>query len=264
MGRPRKEHDWSPKKRSRVLGLINGKRHTIREISDITKIPKSTVGDIKTRNIATTRFKRRRPRKLTSHDIRRIVCFIKKSRETRRSDCKAIITALDLDVSERTLISTLKELGYTRGVARRRPLLKQLDMKRRLKFVQAHKHWTVDDWRHVIFTDEMSIKVGQERTSRVFVWRKKGEEYHKDCVDERKRSTEGMMFWGAFRMGKIGPGFFFKLEKGQKITSVVYRDQVLLGPLKTFVDESRSVGFEPIVMEDHAPVHKGVNRELRN
>jgi len=65
-------------------------------------------------------------------------------------------------------------------------------------------------------------------------------------------------------MGKIGPGFFFKLEKGQKITSVVYRDQVLLGPLKTFVDESHSVGFEPIVMEDHAPVHKGVNRELRN
>ena len=58
---------------------------------------------------------------------------------------------------------------------------------------------------HVIFTDEMSIKVDQERTSRVFVWRKKGEECHKDCVNERKRFTGGMMFWGAFRKGKIGP-----------------------------------------------------------
>jgi hypothetical protein len=172
--------------------------------------------------------------------------------------------ALDLDVSERTLIYMLKELGYTRGVARRRPLLKQLDMKRRLKFARAHKHWTVEDWRRVIFTDEMSIKVGQEQTSRVFVWHKKGEEYHNDCVDERKRSTGGIMFWGAFRMGKMGPGFFFKLEKGQKITSLVYRDQVLLGPLKTFVDASRSEGFEPIVMEDNALVHKGVNREIRN
>ena len=110
----------------------------------------------------------------------------------------------------------------------------------------------------------MSIKVGQERTSRVFVWRKKEEEYHKDCVDEKKRSTGGMMFWGAFRMGKMGPGFFFKLEKGQKITSIVYRDQVLLGPLKTFVDESRLKGFEPIVMKDNAPVHKGVNKGIRN
>jgi hypothetical protein len=72
------------------------------------------------------------------------------------------------------------------------------------------------------------------------------------------------MFWGAFRMGKIGPGFFFKLEKGQKINSVVYRDQVLLGPLKTFVDESRSEGFEPIVMEDNAPVHKGeIQKQLK-
>ena len=116
---------------------------------------------------------------------------------------------------------------------------------------------------HVIFTDEMSIKVGQEQTSQVFVWRKKGEEYHKDCVNERKRSTGGMIFWGAFRKGKIGPGLFFKLEKGQKITSLVYRDQVLLGPLKTFVDESVSEGVQPIVMEDNALVHKGVNKELR-
>ena len=71
------------------------------------------------------------------------------------------------------------------------------------------------------------------------------------------------MFWGAFRKGKMGPGFFFKLEKGQKITSLVYRDQVLLGPLKTFVDKAFSEGIQPIVMEDNALIHKGVNKELR-
>ena len=139
MGRPKKEPDWSPKKRSHVLGLIDSRRHTIREISDITGIPKSTVGDIKTRNIATTKFKRGRPRKLTTRDIRRIVWFIKKSRETQRADCKAIITALNLDVCQNTLIKALMKLGYTRSVARRRPLLKQLDMKRRLKFTRAYK-----------------------------------------------------------------------------------------------------------------------------
>lgn len=64
-------------------------------------------------------------------------------------------------------------------------------------------------------------------------------------------------------MGKIGPEFFFKLEKGQKINATIYRDQVLLGPLKTFIDESHSEGFEPIIIEDNAPVHKGVNKELR-
>ena len=71
------------------------------------------------------------------------------------------------------------------------------------------------------------------------------------------------MFWGAFRKGKMGPGFFFKLEKGQKITSLVYRDQVLLGSLKTLVDKAFSEGVQPIVIEHNTPVHKWVNKKLR-
>jgi len=72
-----------------------------------------------------------------------------------------------------------------------------------------------------------------------------------------------MMFWGAFRGDKMGPGLFFELEKGQKINSSVYRDQVLLGPLKKFVEESSLEISTPIVMEDGAPVHKGVCKEPR-
>jgi transposase len=263
MRKPKKQHDWSPMKRSRVLGLIDGGRHSIQEIGEIVGIPKSMVGDIKMRNIATTKFKCGRLKKLTVHAKRRIERHIKKSKATCRQDCDAIIKELQLNVCATMLMKALLELGYTHSVARRRPLLKELDMKRRLKFARAHKNWTVEDWNRVIFTDEMSIKVGQERTSCVFVWRKKGEEYHKDYVDARKRSTGGMMFWGAFRGGKMGLGFFFELAKGQTINSVVYRNQVLLGPLKTFVDESRSKNFEPIVMEDNATMHKGVNKAAR-
>ena len=98
---------------------------------------------------------------------------------------------------------------------------------------------------------------------RVFIWRKKGEEYHKDCLNERKRGTGGMMFWGTFRSGKMGPGFFFSLKVGQKINSTIYRDQVLLGPLKTFVDALQSRNLKPIVMEDNASVHKGANKDAQ-
>jgi len=261
--KPKKQFDWSSNMRSRVLALIEGGRHTIREITTITGVPKSTVHDIKTRAVATTKPKLGRPKKLSTYDKRRIGRYITKSRENRRESPESIIKALHLNVCPNTLMSAIRELGYTRSVARRRPLLKELDFKRRLKFARKYKNWTVEDWRKVIFTDEMSIKVGQERASLVFVWRKKGEEYHKDCINERKRSTGGMMFWGAFRGGKMGPGLFFKLEQGQKINSTVYRDQILLGPLKTFVEESCSEIPEPIVMEDNAPVHKGVCNEAR-
>ena len=87
----------------------------------------------------------------------------------------------------------------------------------------------------VIFIDEMSVKVGMERHSRDMIWRKNDEKLHPDCINYRKRhSGVGMMFWGAFRMGKMGPGFFFDLEAGKHINSTVYRDQVLTGPLQDF------------------------------
>jgi Transposase len=194
----------------------------------------STVHNIQKRGIPNSKPKMGRPRILTARDKRRIDLYIKKSKETRQETPDDIITTLGLSCGRTTLIDAIHKLGYRRCVARQRPLLKQLDYKRRLEFARKFKNWTVEDWKRVIFTDEMSIKVGMDRLSIMWVWRKPGEEFHKDCVNLRKRSTGGMMFWGAFRMGKVGPGLFFQLEPGQKITSKVYRDQVLLGPQKTF------------------------------
>jgi transposase len=109
----------------------------------------------------------------------------------------------------------------------------------------------------------MSVKIGEQRKDIVWVWRKPGEEFHKDCVNPRKWPGAGKMFWGTFRAGKMGPGLFFQLKPKQKISSTIYRDQVLLGPLKKFREESLSDISDPIVMEDGASVHKGVCKKPR-
>jgi len=67
-----------------------------------------------------------------------------------------------------------------------------------------------------------------------------------------------MMFWGAFRWGKMGPGVFFELEDGTKVNSSIYRDQILTRPLQEFWEESFGDIDMPIVMEDNAPPHKKV------
>jgi transposase len=242
---------------------VQGRRHSIREISLITGIPPTTVFDIRKRETPNTKPKLGRPKVLTARDKCCIDLYIKKSKDTRQEGLENIIKALGLSIGRTALIEAIHELGYSRCIARRRPLLKKLDHKRRLAFARAHKNWTVEDWKRVIFTDEMSIKVGMDCMTIMWVWRKPGEEFHKDCVNSKKRSTGGMMFWGAFRGSKMRPGLFFHLEKDQKINSTVYRDQILLGPLKTFVNESRSEIEVPIVMEDGAPVHQGACKKLR-
>jgi hypothetical protein len=46
----------------------------------------------------------------------------------------------------------------------------------------------------------------------MWVWRKPAEEFHQDCVNPRKQPGVGMMFWAAFRHGRMGPWLFFQLK----------------------------------------------------
>ena len=141
--------------------------------------------------------------------------------------------------------------------------MKKLDRKRRLQFAKRHAHLTVDNWNAYIFTDKMSVKVGMERSTQDWVWRKAYEEFHPDCINYKKRPTgTGMMFWGAFRWGKRTPRLF-ELEEGTKVNSMVYRDQILLGRFKEFWEEAFGDVREPIVMEDNAPVHKKMCIQVR-
>ena len=56
----------------------------------------------------------------------------------------------------------------------------------------------------------------------------------------------------------MGPGVFFHTLKRTNITSAVYRDQILLGPLQDFWMESFLHLKDPLIMEDGTSVHKGV------
>jgi hypothetical protein len=59
----------------------------------------------------------------------------------------------------------------------------------------------------------MSVKVGMQHSTRDWVWRRDDKEYRPNCIDYRKHATGiGMMFWGAFWWGKVGPSVFFELE----------------------------------------------------
>ena len=105
----------------------------------------------------------------------------------------------------------------------------------------------------------MAVKLFTERRSKDYVWRTAEEEFHPDCIDyARHPKGTGLMFWAVFKKGKMGPGLFFDLEKGESVNSTVYRDQILLGPLQQFWEESFGDVTVPIVMEDNAPVHKKI------
>jgi transposase len=251
--------EWTPKRRSRALGLVEGRRHSLSEISQITNIPDRTLYSLRKRNTPLNKVRSGRPSKLSPRHKRQIVFHITRNHESRRLSTMSIIQDLQLDIGITQLKHTLKDLGYNHRIARRRPFLKKLDRKRRLQFAKRHAHFTLEDWKAFLWTDEMSVKVGMQRSTRDWVWRREDEEFHPDCIDYRKHATgTGMMFWGAFRWGRMGPGVFFELEDGKKVNSTIYRDQILTGPLQEFWEASFEDVEQPVVMEDNAPPHKKV------
>lgn len=119
MGAVKTPH-WTHQKRSRVLALVDGGKHLIRQISRLLDIPKSTVSDIKQRGTPNSKPRSGRPAPLSERDKRRIDAYVRQSRTTRQETPEAIIKALPLTIGRTTLISALHELGHRRCVACRR------------------------------------------------------------------------------------------------------------------------------------------------
>lgn len=183
-----------------MLSLLDTGVVIIAEIIAQTGVPRATIYDIKKRGTPFTKARIGRPRILSATDKRRLSRYITKSHKSRRASPKTIIDELGFKCSEETLIKAIYGLGFHRRIARRCPVLSNIQKKKRLAYARLVRHMGLDYWKTVNFTNEMSIKINQARRMQDWIWRMPNEELHPDCISYRKReSGTGMMFWGSFR-----------------------------------------------------------------
>ena len=109
---------WTPKRRSRALGLIEGGRHSLSEITTIINISKGTLKQLKKRNTPLSKVRSGRPPKLSPRHKCQIVFHITRNHEFRRLSVMSIIQDLQLDTSITRLKCTLNDLGYNYRIAR--------------------------------------------------------------------------------------------------------------------------------------------------
>jgi hypothetical protein len=172
------------------------------KLSSITErlgVPKSTCQDWIRSGATIAKDRSGRPPALSTRSLRQVKRFIQTDRESRRMSLFQIIKMLAFIICEATLLKGLTSLGLFHRIAQRRPFLKNLDRKRRLAYALKYQHWTVEDWKRVIWTDESSFHIGARRGSVDWIWRTVEEEFHTDCIDFKKRESMGTMFWGCFR-----------------------------------------------------------------
>lgn len=206
-----------------------------------------------------------RPTKLDKHDIRRLKTYMTDNKESRREPLSEIVVNCNLEVSTKTLKRTIDEhIGLGRRIARKKCFLTKKQKEARLKFAKEHVNWTIEDWKRVVFSDEMAMQTDSNQ-GRVWVWRYPEEEYHPDCIRQTVISGfQKVKIWGAMRYDKLSKLVVIPEEKGEgKMSAEKYRDLIMDGEFFDFWMESMEELGCVMMMEDGAPYHQGVATQRR-
>lgn len=166
------------------------------------------------------------------------------------SELKAMHPDLLGDVSVRTIQHRLQiDLGLPSRIAAKKPLLTEHMKKQRLAFARMYAHWTAEQWRTVMFSDESKFQVFRVGTSTV---RRpsSSNRYEQRYTVPTVKHPQSVMVWGAFS-GKNGRAGLYFLPKNITMTGDLYIE-VLNDHMATMFEVHKCSVF----MHDSAPCHK--------
>ncbi|MBW0462974.1 hypothetical protein O181_002689 [Austropuccinia psidii MF-1] len=86
----------------------------------------------------------------------------KSGRPTKLTELAQVTSLMTSPVSNRTIQREIHKLGKYSRIAPKKPYLRPQDFQRRLAFAQAHRHWTINEWAKVIWTDELAFELGKK------------------------------------------------------------------------------------------------------
>ncbi|KAG2204440.1 hypothetical protein INT47_005231 [Mucor saturninus] len=156
-------------------------------ISEEVSIPKATVqGIIKRIKESESPLPERpkgAPKKMNDRDLRRLETITRREPFASYDKINVEIKLHRIDICRATLIHYLRQIGFGSYFAAHKPRLTEVYKKKRLRWAKERVHWTTEQWRGVVWSDELRFTVeGNDKGVRVL--RKVGERYKKDHIVE--------------------------------------------------------------------------------
>lgn len=231
------------------IRILSKQKYSIRRISDIMKVSKSTVGytlkRIAEKNSLSPRKRSGRPRvtsPLTERKIRRAAV------KNPTLSSTSIVTETGCRASSRTV---RRRLLVDFNLVSRRPARKSIlsakNIRDRLTFCHKYKNWTEDQWMNVMFSDESTFS--QFSSYVRHVRRPPGQRYNLRYVVPTVKQAPTVMVWGSFS-GRGRGGIWF-MPKNTTINGAVYLN-ILKDKLMPHMTILGSTEFQ----HDGAPCHR--------
>uniref|UniRef100_A0A7I5ECG5 Paired domain-containing protein n=1 Tax=Haemonchus contortus TaxID=6289 RepID=A0A7I5ECG5_HAECO len=189
-------------------GSMQGLTHA--QLSEQFGVSRSTItkaiGRIKARGGPTKRASTGRPRITTPADDRKIV---RASRQDPRRTSSDIMTEISTTVtplpSQSTISRRLRDVGLHARRPEKKPLVSPKNRRARLGWACRHLHWTLDQWREVIWSDESKfVLFGTDGIS--FVRRPVNKRFDPKYQIPTVKHGGGLVFvWRCFSNRGMGP-----------------------------------------------------------
>ena len=180
--------------------------HSVCSIASSTGVSIAAVSRLRSaERSALQKFVGGHPSKLSSANIRHAVHLISTHKaENAVQVTKELSNIINQPLHPNTIRNHLKKTGLKAVVKSKRLLLFPKHRKARLDFAYAHKDWTVEDWKKVIWSDETKINhLGSD--GHKWVWKKPGEGLSDRLVQGIvKFGGDSVMVWGCMTWQGVG------------------------------------------------------------
>ena len=192
------------------------------------------------------------PPELSSANIHHAVHLIVSGKaETAVEVPKTLSNIINQPLSAKTVARQLKKTGMKAVVKKKRPLLTKRHRKERLDWALAHKDWTVEDWKRIIWSDETKInRLGSY--GKQWAWKKAGEGLSNRLVEGALKSGGGsVMMWACMTWD----GILYAC----KIDGRMYGDlyvSILEDDLQGMIEYYGKTANDMIFQQDNDPKHK--------
>jgi transposase len=210
-----RKKELTPYKRGQVIGAsLFG--HTPRVIAETLKEPESTVrttlkSDAQ-RNEGESLPRTGRPQEWNTYHVRRLV---RRVRQFPKLTYAQLRQELGWEFSDSTLKRMLEPSGIRNWRAKRRPHLSEAHAKKRLEWCKARRHWTLEQWRTYMWSDECSAERGKGKSAE-WVFRTAEQKWDPKLVQTYKKSRDiSVMVWACFWFvaGKIRRSDLYILDR---------------------------------------------------